>query len=55
VFIALASGEGVICRKFSCGKGRGRDLVRTSAAQYAFDMIRRSLLGLPQEPLGRKY
>ena len=50
VFIALASGEGVICRKFSCGKGRGRDRVRTSAAQYAFDMIRRSLLGLPQEP-----
>ena len=50
VFIALASGEGVICRKFSCGKGRGRDRVRTSAAQYAFDMIRRSLLGLPQDP-----
>ena len=50
VFIALASPEGTICRKFSCGKGRGRDRVRTSAAQYAFDMIRRSLLGLPQEP-----
>ena len=49
VFIALASPEGTICRQFSCGKGRGRDRVRTSAAQYAFDMIRRSLLGLPQD------
>ena len=50
VFIALAAEAGTICRKFACGKGRGRDRVRTSAAQYAFDMIRRSLLGLPQEP-----
>ena len=49
VFIALASAGGTICRRFSCGKGRGRDRVRTSAAQYAFDMIRRFLLGLPQE------
>lgn len=49
VFIALASDSGTICRRFSCGKGRGRDRVRTSAAQYAFDMIRRFLLGLPQE------
>ena len=49
VFIALASDSGTICRQFSCGKGRGRDRVRTSAAQYAFDMIRRFLLGLPQE------
>ena len=49
VFIALASDSGTICRRFSCGKGRGRDRVRTSAAQYALDMIRRFLLGLPQE------
>ena len=49
VFIALASDSGTICRRFSCGKGRGRDRVRTSAAQSALDMIRRFLLGLPQE------
>ena len=27
--------------------GRGRDRVRSSAAQNAFDMLRRRLLGLP--------
>lgn len=47
VYIALALGGGTICRKFSCGKGRGRDRVRSAAANQAFDMIRRHLLGLP--------
>jgi len=47
VFIALASEQGTLCRRFSCGKGRGRDRVRSSAAQNAFDMVRRSLLNLP--------
>ena len=47
VFIALAWDGGQVCRQFSCGKGRGRDRVRTAAAQNAFDMIRRHLLGLP--------
>ncbi len=47
VFIALASEQGTLCRRFSCGKGRGRDRVRSSAAQNAFDMVRRSLLDLP--------
>ena len=47
VYIALASPEGTICKKFSCGRGRGRDRVRSAAAHNAFDMIRRSLLGLP--------
>ena len=47
VFIALADSEGTICRKFSCGMGRGRGKVRSSAAQNAFDMLRRRLLGLP--------
>lgn len=46
VYIALASGAGTICRKLSCGKGRGRDRVRSAAASNAFDLIRRQLLGL---------
>ncbi|MDE7011492.1 MAG: competence/damage-inducible protein A [Oscillospiraceae bacterium] len=46
VYIALASAEGTICKELSCGKGRGRDRVRTAAAHSAFDMIRRQLLGL---------
>lgn len=49
VYIALASGEGTVCKKLSCGKGRGRDRVRSAAASRAFDLVRRSLLGLPLE------
>lgn len=45
VYIALASGEGTVCQRLSCGKGRGRDRVRTAAAHHAFDLIRRTLLG----------
>ena len=47
VFIALADGNETICQKLSCGRGRGRDRVRSAAAQHVFDMIRRHLLGLP--------
>lgn len=48
VYIALAGPEGVIgCKKLSCGKGRGRDRVRSAAASSAFDLLRRHLLGLP--------
>ena len=47
VYIALAGADGTICKKLSCGKGRGRDRVRSAAASNAFDMIRRHLLGLP--------
>lgn len=47
VYIALAGPEGTICRKLSCGRGRGRDRVRSAAASSAFDMIRRQLLELP--------
>ena len=42
----VARAMETICRQLSCGKGRGRDRVRTAAAQNAFDMIRRRLLGL---------
>ena len=47
VYIALAAREGTICRRLICGRGRGRDRVRSAAASNAFDLIRRSLLGLP--------
>lgn len=47
VFIALAAPDGTVCRRFSCGKGRGRDRVRTSAAHRAFDLLRRKLSDLP--------
>ena len=47
VYIALAWEGGSLCRKFACGKGRGRDRVRSAAAQNAFDLLRRKLLGLP--------
>jgi len=46
VYIALATEEGTVCRLFDCGRGRGRDRVRSGAAQNAFDMVRRYLLGL---------
>ena len=47
VFIALTSADSTVCKKLSCGRGRGRDSVRTAAAHNAFDMVRRKLLGLP--------
>ncbi|MCI8941692.1 MAG: competence/damage-inducible protein A [Oscillospiraceae bacterium] len=47
VYIALASEEETICRKLSCGKGRGRDRVRSAAASHVFDLLRRHLSGLP--------
>ena len=47
VYIALAGPEGTICKKLFCGRGRGRDRVRSAAASNAFDMLRRQLLGLP--------
>ena len=47
VYIALASREGTLCKRLSCGRERGRGRVRTSAAHNAFDIIRRTLLCLP--------
>ena len=47
VFIALTDGKETVCQKLSCGRGRGRDRVRSAAAQHVFDMLRRHLLGLP--------
>ena len=47
VYIALASAEGTVCQKLSCGKGRGRDRVRSAAPSHVFDLLRRYLTGLP--------
>jgi len=47
VYAALAGPEETICKKLTCGRGRGRDRVRTAAASNALDLIRRFLLKLP--------
>ena len=47
VYAALAGPEETICKKLTCGRGRGRDRVRTAAASNALDLIRRPLLKLP--------
>lgn len=47
VYIALATADETICKKLNCGRGRGRDRVRTSAACHVFDLLRRKLSGLP--------
>ena len=47
VYVALATPDGVYCRKTNLGLTRDR--VRTSAAHHAFDLLRRYLAGLPME------
>lgn len=47
VYIALAAKDGTWWKKVMCGEGRGR--VRTIAAHYALDMLRRYLLALPMD------
>ncbi len=46
VFLALADKDGVLCRKFSLGNGRGREFIRHAAAQHGLDLLRRYLGGL---------
>ena len=46
VFVGLAAEDGVWVRHLKLGN-RGRDVIRTTAASHAFDMIRRYLTGLP--------
>jgi nicotinamide-nucleotide amidase len=48
VYIALADEKGVFCRLYTLGKTRER--VRLAAANNAFDLIRRRLMGLPMAP-----
>ena len=47
VFIALDWGDGARCRRLDLGPGRGREHIRSAAAQHVFDLLRRHLLGLP--------
>lgn len=47
VYIALATPDGVFCRRADLGLSRDR--VRVSAAHHAFDLARRWLQGLPLE------
>ena len=47
VYIGLADRRGTLCKRLSCGMGRGRDRVRSAAAQNALDLLRRRLLDLP--------
>jgi len=46
VFVGLAAEDGVWVRHLKLGT-RGRDMIRATAANHAFDMIRRYLTGLP--------
>ena len=47
VFIALATPDGVYCRRTD--RGTTRSSIRTLAAHHAFDLLRRYLNGLPME------
>ena len=47
VFVALDWGDGALCRRLDLGPGRGREHIRSAAAQHVFDLLRRHLLGLP--------
>lgn len=49
VFVGLAAEDGVWVRQLQLG-ARGRDMIRSTAANHAFDMIRRYLTGLPVVP-----
>lgn len=48
VFVGLAAEDGVWVRQLKLGT-RGRDMIRSTAANHAFDMLRRYLTGLPME------
>ena len=47
VYLALAAADGTLCRLADIKRGRSRGHVRHLAALYAFDLIRRKILGLP--------
>ena len=48
VYIGLATPEGTFCRKMDSGRKR-RDRIQGLAANHAFDVVRRWLMGLPVE------
>lgn len=47
VFVALAGPEGTAVRALQLGERSDRSRIRTLSANHAFDMLRRSLTGLP--------
>ena len=47
VFVALATAEETFVKPLELGKRADRSRVRTLAANHAFDMLRRKILGLP--------
>ena len=47
VFVSLADAEGVFVRALELGERSDRSRIRTLAANHAFDMLRRRILGLP--------
>ena len=47
VFVALASPDGTAVRALQLGERSDRSRIRTLSANHAFDMLRRSLTGLP--------
>jgi len=49
VFVSLAAPEGTFVRALSLGEKSDRSRIRTLAANHAFDMLRRSISGLPVE------
>lgn len=49
VFVSLASAGGTVVRELRLGRRADRSRVRTLAANHAFDLLRRSILGLPVE------
>ena len=51
VFVSLACGDGAYVRALQLGEHSARSRIRTLAANHGFDMLRRSLLGLPVEKI----
>ena len=49
VFVGLATAERTYVRALQLGERSDRSRIRTLAANHAFDMLRRSILGLPVE------
>ena len=49
VFVGLAGPGGISVRALQLGQRPDRSLIRTLSANHAFDLLRRSILGLPLE------
>ena len=47
IYIAVSGPKGEVCREIRCARGRGRDYVRTLAAQHVFSLAFRYLTDRP--------